>query len=182
MTADIDRYRMEIPVPLTLSLTVTTSLSSLSSLQLLLAKLQEIEELEGGEQPLPLPAAAAPTTDAATPDEVPASFTDAQGRLFVMGCSTKTLSVLRTVLDGRPIPFRLSVLAKDLGVEMVAVSWVWGGLTKRVRNILADRNARLIVWHNHLAADGKWVDADGMMAESTVLALRNALSITPSGK
>jgi len=46
------------------------------------------------------------------------------------------------------------------------LGWVWGGLTKRVRNVIGDRNARLIVWHNYLDAAGKWIDADGVMARN----------------
>lgn len=167
---------------LNLSLTITTSLSSLP---LLMAKLRELDEELGGHQKPPPSTVVTPAATGAPPvaravlDEQPASLTDGQGRLLVEGCSPKTLTVLRKILDGRNIPFRFSTLAQDLGGNDV-FDWVWGGLTRRTRNILADPNARLIVWRNHPYVDGKWVDADGIMAEATVAALRRALGITPA--
>jgi hypothetical protein len=163
-------------INIAVAITVTTTVSSLP---LILAKLQEIEEQPAGGGAAP---SAVPEIKAAPPGETaPASLTEAQGRLFVENCSAKTLAVLRAILDGRPHPFRLSALTHDLSVGIGDVGWVWGGLTKRVRNIMRDRNARLIVWRNHLDATGKWVDADGTMADTTVASLRKALSIPSNG-
>lgn len=169
------------------SLTITTSLSTLP---LLAAKLKEVEDLENlGEQYQSLPAIAPATASVGTPatvaapsDETPASLTDAQARLFLQNCSAKTLSVLRVIVDGREFPVRLSAIAEALGFSIDALGWVWGGLTKRTRNVLGDPKVRLIVWRSLPPVDGKWEDSEGMMAETTVAALRNALGIAPATK
>lgn len=160
-----------------ISITVTVKNVAPTDLEAVLAKIRELDDLvhPGGLSEL-LPLAALPSaTSLPASNDLPAELTEGQARLLVEGCSGKTLTVLRTLLDGRDIPFNLASFMRETDIGL---GWVWGGLTKRTRNILKNPNARLIVWHNHYDDLGKWVDADGDLAVATVEALRKALGIT----
>ena len=148
-----------------------------AALQAVMTKVRELNELAhlGGTSEPPSPPAEPSPTSSPASNELPVELTEGQARLLVEGCSGKTLAVLRALLDGRDIPFKLASLTSETGFEL---GWVWGGLTKRTRNILKDPGVRLIIWHNHFDNLGKWVDADGALAGATVDALRKALGIT----
>jgi len=160
-----------------ISVTFTITNVDPAALQAVMAKVRELDELvhPGGlSEQSPPPVVPSPTSSPAS-NELPADLTESQARLLVEGCSGKTLAVLRALLDGRDIPFKLTSLTIEMGFDL---GWIWGGLTKRTRNILKDPSARLIVWHNHYDNLGKWIDADGALAGVTAEALRKALGIT----
>lgn len=107
----------------------------------------------------------------------PADLSLAQAPRYLEGCSDKTKRVLRAiVVEGRE--FRLSALAQSLNLSFDALGGVWGGLTKRTRTILGDKNARLIIWRkNFYDAQDTWQDAAGEMSEETYRSLRKALEV-----
>jgi hypothetical protein len=172
----MSRVHLEGIKPLMNDLDVTITVAFRTSVSALPFVFQQLQQMAA--PPDAPPTTSAPPAAPAPGGTAPATLNEAQGRLFVEPCAPKTLSVLRAIVDGRPHPFSLSKLAQDLGVGISDLAWVWGGLTKRVHNVLADPNARLITWQSHPKdATGKWVDSDGTMAETTIASLRKALNI-----
>ena len=113
--------------------------------------------------------------------ERPADLSEAQAAVFLEGCSEKTIQVLRGIIAAGSCEFRLSALAQILNLTIDQLGNVWGGLTKRTRTILGDRNAKrkLVAFDNHYDEQRNWKDATGRLSEQTFESLRRALGIKP---
>ena len=108
----------------------------------------------------------------------PADLSVNQATRFLEGCREKTKRVIRTIVEGKSREFRLSALAKALGMTTDDLHGVWGGLTKRTRTILGDNKSKIIAWpKNFYDADDNWIDATGAVSEVTYASFRKAFGI-----
>lgn len=126
------------------------------------------------------PAGAAPsgeTKNVPLETERPADLSEAQAAIFLERCSEKTIQVLRGIIAAGSREFRLKAFAQALDLTLDQLGNVWGGLTKRTRTVLGDRNAKLVVFQNHYDEKHNWTDATGRLSEQTFESLRRALGI-----
>lgn len=93
----------------------------------------------------------------------------ADAKHFLNNCSDKTISVLQFIIDngGRVM---LSDVSELTGNTADQLRGTWAGLTKRIRTVTGDPDARLLNWFRQ---GDDWV---GIMAQKTTEAMRAALS------
>lgn len=83
--------------------------------------------------------------DSVGDDEQPYDISAQQMARLVEGCSDKTRSVLRAIAEhGRH--FRWREIADHLAVEAGSLRSAWGGITKRTRTVVGDKNADFVWW------------------------------------
>jgi len=109
-------------------------------------------------------------------EEKLANLSFVQVNKFLEGCSEKTKNVLKIIVKNKNGNFLLSEIAKALNMTIDDLSGVWGGLTKRTRTILGEKNFKLVTWQN-IYQNNKWSDAKGEMSATTYTSFRMALGL-----
>lgn len=90
-------------------------------------------------------------------------------KLFLNDCSTKTRQILQAIVD-RDGDFMSSDITALIGREMVDLRGAWAGLTKRVRTVTKNPEAKLLNWFK------QGDDWHGIMAAQTIASMRIALA------
>lgn len=106
-------------------------------------------------------------------EEGPVDLSPAQARRLANGLGNRARTCLRAVAEqhGR---FLMSQIRDALGDEDYGrLSWVWGAITKRVRNVLGDSEAEFFWWGDGIySPDGEWLDHQGWVSPTTCRSLR----------
>ncbi|MBZ9727194.1 hypothetical protein LB554_24935 [Mesorhizobium sp. CO1-1-11] len=93
-----------------------------------------------------------------------------EAKLFLNNCSEKSTSILQEIVN-RNGDFMASEIANLVGTSIGELRGAWSGLTKRVRTISKNPEAKLLNWFKH--GDSDW---RGIMAAQTVASMRVALN------
>ena len=103
----------------------------------------------------------------------PSDLSVAQTRKFLERCSEKTTSVLRFIASAPEEGFaQTDLLAAQDETDPTSLRAVWGGLTRRIRSVLGDPDAYLLLWKEE--DDGSWRAA---LSPMTHRSLRKALGM-----
>lgn len=113
-----------------------------------------------------------PAASSEDEDGGPADLSVAQMKRFLEGCSDRTKQVLRAIANGSGPEFHLSDITREMKTEASGLAGAWGGITKRVRTVLADRSADFVWWDE--TEDGE--DYTGRISSMTYRSLRKALT------
>lgn len=90
-------------------------------------------------------------------------------KLFLNNCSPKTRQILQAIVD-HDGDFMGSDITALIGCEMADLRGAWAGLTKRLRTVTKDPEAKLLNWFK------RGEDWHGIMAAQTVASMRIALA------
>jgi len=108
--------------------------------------------------------------DSADGEEGPVELSVAQTKKLLAGCGDKTRTALEVIARNPSNCFLLSQIADELSCEHNELRGVWGGITRRVRNVLDDPEADFIWWS---PTDD---DYEGQVAEITHRSLKKAFN------
>lgn len=98
-----------------------------------------------------------------------AKLSVAEAKTFLNNCSEKTTFILSQIVD-RDGDFMMSDIARVLHCSSSELRGAWAGITKRVRTITGDPQAKLISWFKR----GK--DWHGVVPAETIESMRIALA------
>lgn len=110
--------------------------------------------------------------------QVPADVTRQQAEAIITGLSEPTLAYLRTIVRGHGLAFMDNLLESTGYEHYRQLTGITSGLTKRVRTVLGNNKAELVVrlWDSSIPPRARTPDnARYRMSKQSVEALRAAL-------